>query len=85
MAGITKCLVLKMKIFSTKSHSRDKLFDLVRLEMLGPIETDNTELRQQSLIQKPTDLFSCGIIFPKDTLGTLKKRRSASELGIGTR
>ena len=38
-------------ILNQKSLARDKLFDLVRLEMLGPIETDNTELRQQSLIQ----------------------------------
>ena len=41
--------------------------------MLGPIETDNTELRQQSLIQKPTDLFSCGIIFPKGYTGDPEK------------
>jgi len=43
---------------------RDEYSKKVRLELLGPLSSDEEQERNSILTSKPTDVFSCGVIYP---------------------
>ena len=60
-----KGINFKEEFFSTRSF-RQKLEELVRLELHGPLETDDESIKSRSLAKSPTELFSCGMLFPQE-------------------
>ena len=43
--------------------------DEIRLEMHGPFSSDRSfEIRSEELDQTPNSIYSCGILFPQETL-----------------
>ena len=43
---------------------RDEYLNKVRLELLGPLSFDDESLQNSSIASKPTEIFSCGILYP---------------------
>jgi hypothetical protein len=49
------------------TETRKKIFDEMRLELHGPNARDNYQIRNEELIQTPQTVYSCGILFPRET------------------
>lgn len=51
------------------TNTRRKILDEIRLEMHGPFSSDRSfEIRSEELDQTPNSIYSCGILFPQETL-----------------
>jgi hypothetical protein len=53
-----------MKILENPILYRDEYLKKVRLELLGPVSSDDESLQNSNLASKPTDIFSCGVLYP---------------------
>ena len=49
------------------AETRDKIYDAMRLELHGPNARDDFKRRNEELIQTPQTVYSCGILFPRET------------------
>lgn len=49
------------------TETRNKIYDEMRLELHGPNARDNFKRRNEELIQTPQTVYSCGILFPRET------------------
>ncbi len=61
---------------------RDELTKRVRLELLGPTQEDSEEDKKYPLKARPTDIFSCGVIYPENFVPAMGNVEEASEVPL---
>ena len=59
---------------------RDELTKRVRLELLGPKQEDSEDDKKTPLKARPTDIFSCGVIYPENFVPAMGNVEATSEV-----
>lgn len=72
------------KNFSSHKDFRDYFQECIRKDLHGPMETDDQEARTANLNRPPTEVFSMGMLFPRDFTNDIQLDNTGSVIDNGT-